>query len=1405
MSKHHDWKRFWCPLGSTLALADQGFLLDPDGEYAKHYNFGVTTLEHYDGAPCLVLLGEPGMGKSDCLNEFQARVAAALPNNGDHVFVCNLNRFSSDTLLVQSVFHHPTFQAWKAGETTLHLFLDSLDECLIRIETVATLLAAELGHLPLDRLRLRIACRTAVWPELLRSELQILYGDAAVRICELAPLRRQDVELAASDHGLDPAAFLREIARCELAPFAMKPVTLRFLIGSYKQRGGFPVGKVALYQDGCNTLVTEDSPSRLAAGRRGNLSHAQRLIIAGRVAAISVFCGYPVLHIGRNDGEPLPSGWLPLQDLIGGTENADGHVFPVTESAVRETLDTGLFTAAGPDCITFGHRTYAEFLAALYLKEHAVTEKQLLNLVMHSQDDAGRVVPQLQETAGWLASLVPGIFSFIVVRDPQILLCSDVATMGNESRAALVRALLDQFDQELLTDGDHGRRDRYHALQHPGLQDQLLPYIQGTGRNPIVRRVAIDIGEACNVVSLEHAYLKVALDQNDFHATRVQAAYAIKRIGSATAKQQLLPCVSGHAGADPDDELKGVALSALWPEFLNASVVFASLTAPKSPSLLGAYGMFLSDEIAEALTPSDLPVALAWVAKQRDHDERLSYFARLADRILKASWSALDDPSVLVAYVPVVIHRLEAYAAVPGLSLRTGGTPDDQRRRRILAEGVITFHHAHGGEPKSLVFSEHPLLYPVDIPWLLLWVLRESNQLLQDYLAKTIHDLYRDGDTEGLTLILPACASCPILHTVFAHMIDPVDLHSEFADKLRQDYQRWSQWQERRPRARELITPPPSVRVQKCLDRFEAGEIDAWWHLNLQMTLSTETALCDELEMDLFSLPGWNEATTITRGRIVNAARSYLRAKTPDPSSWVGTTTLHRPDLAGYRALLLLTSEDENFVTELSDDFWKQWAPVVLAVRPPRGTGSDDRQTALIHRAYASAPQQIIDTLMTLIDSENRQHGLIFVQSRVEDIDDERLLSAILSKIQSDRRLYWKTFEALLQFLVKAGSKAAIHYAASLVSTPPPSAPRARARAIVAARVLLTDAADGGWLRTWPAIHADVRFGRTLLSRVACLHDQSRSAALCGNLSCSQVADLYAWLVKQYPPSEDPQFEGAHCVGPREDMAHFRDAMIRGLQHRGTPDAVHALELLAAKLLEVPWLKWAIVESRRITLRQTWTPVEPGTLLAITSDLNARLIESADQLLDVVLESLHRLDQKLQAETPAAPDLWNKLLDGKYRPKDENDLSNYVARHLRDDIQKRGIVVNREVEIRRGEGDAKGERTDIHVDAVASGPTLSQRDIVSITVEVKGTWNQDLKTALVTQLKDEYLADTICCHGIYLVGWYDCPQWDKSDWRHTKSPKWSMEQAQTFFATQASDASDDSASIRSFVLTAALR
>ena len=70
------------------------------------------------------------------------------------------------------------------------------------------------------------------------------------------------------------------------------------------------------------------------------------------------------------------------------------------------------------------------------------------------------------------------------------------------------------------------------------------------------------------------------------------------------------------------------------------------------------------------------------------------------------------------------------------------------------------------------------------------------------------------------------------------------------------------------------------------------------------------------------------------------------------------------------------------------------------------------------------------------------------------------------------------------------------------------------------------------------------------------------------------------------------------------------------------------------------------------------------------------------------------------------------------------------------------------------------------------------------------------------QLVDRYLWRNACQHGIYLVGWFNCKDWDRRDSR--KPPKLQLSQARTRFAAQARELSQQGLHLRALVIDTAL-
>ena len=128
--------------------------------------------------------------------------------------------------------------------------------------------------------------------------LKEIWGDEAVGIFELAPLRRVDVTAAAEERAIDPRAFIDQLYIANVVPFAIKTLTLNLLLGLFQSGGGPPRSIADLYTVGCRKLCEEQNPSRRDTRKLGHLNPDQRLRLAGRIAAVTMFANRYAIWTG---------------------------------------------------------------------------------------------------------------------------------------------------------------------------------------------------------------------------------------------------------------------------------------------------------------------------------------------------------------------------------------------------------------------------------------------------------------------------------------------------------------------------------------------------------------------------------------------------------------------------------------------------------------------------------------------------------------------------------------------------------------------------------------------------------------------------------------------------------------------------------------------------------------------------------------------------------------------------------------------------------------------------------------------------------------------------------------------------------------------------------------------------
>jgi hypothetical protein len=1395
----YPWRRYWARRDGFVDLSDDGFLVDPESERARYSAQKLHTLSELQQYRALALLGEPGIGKSVTLESEYAALQQAGGESGHplqrHV---DLRSFSSDVLLHSRVFGNPDFLAWKAGNSDLVLYLDSLDEALLRIDTVAALIADELPQHPTARISIRITCRTFVWPhEPLETAFARIWGENAVGIFELAPLRRRDVADAAAQRRIDANRFIEEVQNANAVPFAIKPLTLNLLFRLYERNGSLPNRQADLYAQGCLSLCEEHSPNRRGAGRLGQLNSHQRRRLAGRTAAVTMLANRYAVWTGPVDD--LPDEDVPLAALATGTETGDFQPLDATDANLREVLDTGLFSSRGANRTGWAHQSYAEFLAADYLVTKRTSFENILKILCHP---SGGLIPQLWMVAAWVASRSPELRRLLIAQEPFTLLRGDLFSWTAEDLAALTEALLTAFQEQRAHDFAWGMASDYRKLAHPGLADQLRPFIVDTTRHIIARRASLMIARACSLHELQPELLTVALNAADEPFIRAQAVSALETCGDDASKAQLLPLARDELGPDPNHEIKGRALGLLWPHHLTGGEIFALLTPPDD-GFVGAYVMFITRDLPKSLVGDDLIPALEWATEYARSASLTNQYhtKQLADAILVRAWDHTEVPGVLqafVRYVQAVLHH--SHQLFMSVMKHEDADFRDQIRAEVQRRRNFLLYILSGAEPlqpyDGYLFRRTGFLEKSDLEWLLAITPHGSNPvagLNATSLCALIESVF-EWDGVDFETFYDIAVTWEPLHEKYEGLLDGIPLDSADASQMRNQYHQMLELNSHRP---PLLDPPPAERVRMDLDRFEAGNIDAWWHLNVDLLLLPTSTHFNDLELRITKMPGWIAADEATRERIVRAARKFLDGGVSLAQTWLGTTSCKRSDLSAYRALLLIYELDHVVYARLDTAVWEKWAAVIIAV--PKETGTEEARfhEAVTADALVSAPHEVARTIQQLIRVERRRSrrnpqnpggSPFFILRTLGEGLIAPALNAVMHHELTNRNNSPPQFESLLYPLLKAGSEPSRKLAMGMLRTLSRAAPNRRPYRIVAAAGLLSTTPREAWPLVWRWIEADPTFGSDLFQQIGrCFGGE---LPFYSALDDALVGQLYLWLEQSFPAQSDARHQRmgrASWVGPFEQVSLLRDAVLRDLVNRGTEQSVAVLRQIVAQLSDRQWLVYQVLEAEQIMRTKTWTPLTPREVITITDLPSAVLILSAPQLSNVLVRTLRKYETHLHGEQTPVRALWDMQAGDprRLRPVDEDAVSDQVRLFLKGELVDSGIVVNREVEIGRVPGARLGSRTDIKVEAISRTEGGGAYNVITAVIETKGCWNAELLSAMQTQLVEDYLVRLAASSGIYLVAWFDKAKWDLADSRRARTRDWSRDEAQSQLDAQA--------------------
>ena len=1160
LKKHYPWTRRWSlrsDASDPLSPVQQ-YLQESHSQKARGRTQGA--IRDFGDERCLVLLGPAGAGKSEAAKQYRAE------GENEEVFAFDLGTYETNIELrdeLQSVLRD-------AGDARrVVLLFDSLDECPARAPLNAAVRYLEkLDKQKRAKVNLRVVCRAAYWaarPDL-EEALYEIWDE--VSTADIESLRREDVEVALRDEGIDAKNFWKAVGRAGAHALTKQPLTLRLLLREYlDQDHQLPSTQTALYASGCRRLAEEHHARRRSKSR---LSPDQVLETLRPLAAAMILGQRSALWVG--DSYDRPDEDLILSDILGSDVR-----LPSGRSLRRDDLlevkNTGFLKGTQqseqkPERLAWVERTFAEFLTAQFLKENNLTLGQTLDLLAAPNDPERRIAPPMHEVASWLAAWRTDLFEHILGTDPAVLLTGDVASYSEDKRHKLTRRLLDAYNAGDLIFIGHVIETGSRRLATDASNKLLASYIASSEYADRARKLAIKLISWNRRAALLPDLRQLAFDSSAPASLRAEAVEAIGKIARGNededALRQVVPLLD--TAEEAGLSIRGAVLEAAYPAVLSFTDAKPHLRT-STEGADGRYQFFIERSLVPGITLAELPSAFEWLADQEAaaqedlpsgvhaafEDLEHALFLRAAETLIEEEAKVRldvetedgpDAAAVTAALAGRLAARADRYSNLPSsvpwyLDQKKPSFDElwaghaSLRRRVVPALLQAADEEAFDRLAIWLAGFKSLLQASKDLSWVLQEAAKEIDAEAKRRWLQLAGHLFTFQHAD---ILRPHLADEGIRRFFAARAGVSSDAAAEdvllaFEEQRKEDRARQKKWereQEEREAERQREHPTASS-LEAALEQLQStddSDVPHPWQVALNHLMSRRGVQRDIT--DVREGPAWRNANADLRARVLKDALGFLETVEFDyaelveaPQVWKGLPT------ESVAALRLLFAEGANPFDHWDEAEWTRWAALVAAYEP---TTDEDEEvlSALLKLCYAHAPEAVVSAALARIGAASRlKHGgHLTALRKFAPMWDERLVDALSDKI-SDPALNVHTYGKAISHLLSTGfsepwqravqhvTDARFEEARRSREKPPGGTPDAggsedhlRHRALEAGGRMLEQDAERAWPALWPALEASDDFADRLIRRSSRML-WGRAETMLSELSAGQLETLY--------------------------------------------------------------------------------------------------------------------------------------------------------------------------------------------------------------------------------------------------------------------------------------------------------
>lgn len=1253
-----------------------------------------------------IIVAEGGMGKSYVLQQF-----------------CKSQQGQSRITRLDLVSCAKDIQGLKdaiadASLNKEYLLLDGLDEA----DELAGLLSRVLQDVG-NRVHVVIASRGI-------PQLNALSEQLKWPMFSLLPYSRENVRELCAAEDVDFDAFMRTIERQNLGGICSKPLGCTMLLAEYQKSELKCFTTERLWCNALENLCAENPEVET----RDSVLNGQLVPVAdgikmATIAALALkLSGCSLLSRIANK---LPkAGSIDSARLFSGGDD---------RKAFNALLLRPLFLYVGKGCFRFSHSSYVDFLAAQGLMEY-LDEKEWDRIVFSPE---GMPYPQWECVIPWLAARNDDILEKTKRTRPDLLLGTD----------ALVDKLgAEEICQAILENADHissavrenpAVQSRYYALNTDSCA-KVIRTILKSATTDVVVDTAIDIIRRARLVAVADLLVGIFCDEKRDRSLRFAAGYALVELGNNSQRRACKKVLQGPMA----DNLKGIVTRMTWPNLMSVEELIPLFDSKHgndmdSFSLWLDHGGFVAS--LSRLASKDKLRLLEWaVSGIKKPEGLLDCIAEARRAVFLHCWK--EERSK--AFISLLAKGIVAYNAVCQSPFEDKNDEwldschicsnqefqDDVDRRREVAKAIVENPQL---PIEAVINCWIRLLQPDDGEFVLASLRATSNPMCKERWAKCLWYMGYMELPEKAELWDRLHQEFPSVFTCSAKKA--LSENKKFENKRSAMRLRFVRTRERREEKNNFILSRNVAWAHEVLQRGDAkGKFVPL--VNVVYQQMAHDAGVSLLDFRTSSI--WPSFSENERRNLVEAAYDFL-LKCQGP--WSSNHT-------GYpiytQALCLLFVCCRDLLDRMPVKAWKKVAPELFYYL----FENFDLISLTILHFKKIHPKACLDVLFSFYKQQvcsnafwEIKNGRIFLS----DMEFVRLLRFLDETSVSDDAkygLYCKFMEADYGL------------AANYVKNKYASIPLRRLGMRTIACVLL--AAPSRFPEFLAELASDVTWGvhwaETMLSEESPPH--AKMAGILPKLLIRDLTEFYAWLNLHFPPEKAPHHEGVYSPDAADHLYDFKSFVFNELMSRIEPKAVAAVKDLHRRFPEENWIHDCALRLQTQLLATecpTFSLESICKLLENTSKKRMQVIHSRDDLLQVIMASLGRYQTYLTGvNNPQVRFLWHEH-KGYTSHRSEEDFSDHIQAFFSADFRK--IVSNREVRLNCGRKGQTGSRTDIWVNASANEMAMP----LSLCIEVKGSWNREVKTAYKTQLVDKYMDDGGANAGIFLVGWFESEQEEK--------------------------------------------